>query len=217
MGVSAIIPAYNEEKTVAAVVQTVQSHPQVAEAIVVNDGSEDGTARAARRAGARVVELPQNLGKGAAIMAGARAAAGEILLLLDADLVGLEPAHIDALLAPVLRGAAEMAVGIFAGGRWLTDLAHRLTPFLSGQRAIRRELLLSLGSLEASRFGLEIALSRLMDERGCRVVAVPLPNLSHLMKEEKMGFWRGSRARARMYWEITRCLARSRGYGAGPR
>lgn len=175
---------------------------------MVNDGSEDGTSGAARRAGAYVVDLPRNLGKGAAIMAGAHAAAGEILLLLDADLVGLAPAHIDALLGPVLAGTAEMAVGVFAGGRWLTDLAHRLTPFLSGQRAIRRELLLSLDSLEGSRFGLEVALSRLLEERGCRGVAVSLPNLSHRMKEEKMGFWRGSRARARMYWEITRSLTR---------
>ncbi|TDA67201.1 MAG: glycosyltransferase family 2 protein [Clostridia bacterium] len=216
MGISAVIPAYNEEKTVAAVVRTLQPHPQVTEVIVVNDGSEDGTSGAARRAGAHVVDLPQNLGKGAAIMAGARVAGGEILLLLDADLVGLEPAHIDALLAPVLHGTAEMTVGIFAGGRWLTDVAHRLTPFLSGQRAVRKEMLLAAESLKDSRFGLEVSLSRLLGERGCRPVAVPLYNLSHVMKEEKMGFWRGSRARVRMYWEITRCLARSRGQGAGP-
>jgi glycosyltransferase involved in cell wall biosynthesis len=211
--VTAVIPAYNEERTVAQVARTAIASPLVADVVVVNDGSGDGTSLAASRAGARVIDLPQNRGKGAAIQAAVAASTGEVLLLLDADLVGLEADHVQRLLSPVLKGEADMTIGVFERGRTFTDLAQVITPGLSGQRAVLRSLLQGVAGLDMARFGSEVTLNRAAERSGARVVIVPLPRLTHVMKEEKMGFARGFLARLRMYGDIFVASWRQRGRG----
>jgi glycosyltransferase involved in cell wall biosynthesis len=84
--ISAIIPAYNEATTIGDIVSRIRAlYPEI-EIIVVNDGSEDETAAVAKRAGAKVYSHPYNIGNGAAIKSGIRAASGEILVFMDADL-----------------------------------------------------------------------------------------------------------------------------------
>src|SRR3989339_75303 len=101
MKVTAIIPALNEQKTIANVVYTVRRAGVADEVIVVSDGSTDRTALAARPARAHVIELPHNIGKGGAMAIGARATNADVLLFFDADLRGLQAEHVRALLAPV--------------------------------------------------------------------------------------------------------------------
>ncbi len=127
-----------------------------------------------------------------------------LVLLLDADLLGLKPEHLHALLAPVARGEAEMTVGVFRGGRLSTDLAMRLTPFLSGQRALATEALKGVPGLAGARYDLELLLTRHARARGWRVRYLPLPGVSQVMKEEKRGLLKGFLHRLRMYWEILR-------------
>lgn len=203
-GFSVIIPAFNEERLVRRVIEAAGRTPGTAEVIVVDDGSVDRTAAAAEAAGAKVVRLPENRGKGAALLAGAREARSEVLVFLDADLLGLTCQHVAALVEPVASGAAEMSMGVFDAGRRTTDLAQKLTPFLSGQRAVRRELFLRVPGLEEARFGVEVVLSAFAKEAGWRVTKVSLPGVSQVMKEEKRGLWRGLRARIGMYWDIAR-------------
>ncbi|MGQ9753220.1 MAG: glycosyltransferase family 2 protein [Thermaceae bacterium] len=195
-----LIPAFNEEATIAQVVQTAQEAGL--DVLVVDDASQDATAQKAEEAGARVVRLPQNRGKGGAVAEGARRVETPYLLLLDADLLGLRPHHLHALLAPVVEGRAEMSVGVFRKGRASTDWAMRLAPFLSGQRALRTEDLLGVEGLERARYGLEILLTRHAKKKGWRVVYLPLEGVSQVMKEEKRGFLPGLSHRMRMYWEI---------------
>lgn|GEM_PF-78736 len=200
-GASAVIPAYNEAATVGKVIETLKQVASITEIIVVSDGSEDATASVARRHGARVIELATNGGKGAAMTVGARAAREDILLFLDADLEGLTAAHVEALVAPLLEGSADMTVGIFSRGRSLTDLAQVVAPHLSGQRAIRKELFLAVGA-EKSRFEVEVLLTSEARARGWRVKKIPLINMTHIMKEEKRGLYRGVIARMGMYKDI---------------
>ncbi len=202
--VAAVIPAYNEEKTVAQVVDAAKRCHLISEVIVVDDGSADGTAQAARRAGARVVCLAANVGKGGAMKAGAEATDAEIVVFLDADLVGLTPDHVRQLVEPVLQGEADITLGIFDEGRFATDMAQKITPFLTGQRALWRSILLTIPHLERTRYGVEVAISRYAEEKMLRVTRVHLKHVAHLTKEEKVGLWRGFRARLRMYWEIIR-------------
>jgi len=211
--VTAVIPAYNEERTVGQVVRAIVASPLVAEVLVVNDGSGDGTSLVASGAGARVIDLPQNRGKGAAIQAAIAASDGEVVLLLDADLVGLEADHVRRLLSPVLAGEADMTIGVFERGRTFTDLAQVITPGLSGQRAVLRSLLQGIGGLDLARFGTEVTLNRAAERARARVVTVSLPRMTHVMKEEKMGFTRGFGARLRMYGDILRAMWRQRGRG----
>ncbi|BCV24966.1 glycosyltransferase family 2 protein [Gelria sp. Kuro-4] len=208
MKIAAIVPAYNEAGRIGHVVATVERVQEIAEIIVVDDGSTDGTAREAAQAGSRVtvVKLPANQGKGAALLAGVQATDADILLFLDADLLGLTPAHIRELVLPVLRGESEMAMAVFAGGRLATDLAQKIAPFLSGQRALRRSLLARVPSLALSRFGVEMALTQFVRDEGIPVRRIPWRDVTHVMKEEKLGLAKGFGARLKMYWEILHSL-----------
>ncbi len=202
MEATVLIPAYNEEATIGQVVAVARALGLPV--IVADDGSQDGTAQRAERAGAQVVRLAQNQGKGGAVASGLRAVETPWVLLLDADLVGLRPEHLLGLLEPVVRKEAEMTVGVFRGGRPSTDLAMRLTPFLSGQRALATEALREVPGLAQARYDLELLLTRHARARGWRVRYLPLEGVSQVMKEEKRGLWKGLAHRMRMYGEILR-------------
>jgi len=156
--------------------------------------------------GARVISLYPNRGKGGAMKAGAKATTADILLFVDADLVGLSETHCHDLLEPVISGRTDMTVGVFAGGRATTTIAQKITPFLSGQRAIRRKILEEIPQLEDSRYGVEVAISKYVAANGIRVEKVLLKDVSHVMKEEKQGLLPGARNRLKMYWEILKVL-----------
>lgn len=204
--VAVVIPAYNEALTIAGVLRAVLGHPLVDEVIVVSDGSTDATAEIAEAFGARVVQLRENVGKGAAMLAGVAVCTADVVLFLDADLLGLRPEHVEAMLIPVLRGAYDMAVGVFDGGRAATDFAQAIMPFLSGQRAVRRSVLMALGEMDDLGYGAEIALTRFMKRHRSHVIDVVLRDLTHVMKEEKLGLIKGFAARMKMYWDIVKVL-----------
>lgn len=204
MKVAAIVPAYNEEKTIAAVIETLLDAPCVHEIAVVSDGSTDRTAEIAQGYPVKVVQLTENVGKGGAMKVGAQETESDILLFIDADLIGLRVHHIEALVRPVINEEADMSVGIFEDGRLATDLAQKIAPFLSGQRAIKRELFENIPELEHTRYGIEVALSRHAEEHNTRVSMVELYDVSQVMKEEKRGFVKGFCARMKMYWEIVK-------------
>jgi hypothetical protein len=197
--VAAIIPAFNEAKTIGDVVAVVRRSPLVDEIIVVSDGSTDETATVARRAGARVVVLEENVGKGGAIAAGLRETGAEVILLLDADLVGLTTQHIASLLLPVLTGEVGMTIG-----QHEQDLIQEIFPQFSGQRALRRELLEAIPDLGETGFGVEAVLTRYAKVQGVRFRTVPLQDLTHVPKQEKHGFVRGVAAKLKATWEIAK-------------
>jgi len=203
MRVAAIIPAYNEEARITAVLNALTCVAAVDEVIVVNDGSTDGTAHAASAvAGVRVVTLPHNKGKGGAMREGATRTEADVLLFFDADLVGLTPRHVQDLLAPVCSGEATMAMGIFKGGRLWTDMAQFFAPAITGQRAIRREVFLHIPDLESVGYGIELAINDYVHSQGMIRKDVTLRGVTHPMKEEKLGWTRGVASRARMYWQM---------------
>ncbi|WP_461368462.1 glycosyltransferase family 2 protein [Candidatus Darwinibacter acetoxidans] len=206
MRVAAIVPAYNEEQTIGPVIEALLECRRLEEIIVVSDGSDDRTAEVARRYPVKVLELEQNVGKGGAMKAGANETNCEVLLFVDADLVGLHTEHIEALLEPVLSGRTAMSIGVFSEGRRSTDLAQKLAPALSGQRAVRKDLFDQVPNLERSGYGVEIALTQYAERHNVEIVRVPLPTVSQVMKEEKRGLVEGMRARLKMYWEIVRSL-----------
>lgn len=210
MNVTAIIPAYNEERTIAGVVRCVKRVEQIQKVIVVSDGSTDRTAEIARECGADVIELVENVGKGGAIKAGVSECGTEIILFLDADLIGLTEQHVFDLIQPVLENQAEMTVGIFRNGRVVTDLAQKVTPYLSGQRAILKSIIEKLPNMDIARYGVEVALTRYLKKHSARVIEVDLPDMTHVTKEEKLGLVKGVQARLKMYWDIVKILGNNR-------
>jgi glycosyltransferase involved in cell wall biosynthesis len=202
-----IIPAYNEEKNISNVLSVVCKVKELSEIIVVNDGSDDKTSEVARSFGIKVVDLPRNKGKGIAMRTGVQNTSASVILFLDADLVGLRPEQIISLISPIHGNIADMTLGIFSSGRRVTDLAQKMAPFLTGQRAVKRWILEELSENDwSSGFGIEIALTRYAKDKMVRISNVLLENVTHTMKEEKMGFAKGVAARVRMYWEIAKEL-----------
>lgn len=111
MRVVAVIPAYNEEASIARVVSATL--PYVEQVVVVDDGSRDRTAAQAEEAGAHVIRQPRNGGKGAALEAGADYAIAtgfDAVVALDAD-GQHDPKSIPALVTPLADGTADMSVG----------------------------------------------------------------------------------------------------------
>jgi glycosyltransferase involved in cell wall biosynthesis len=228
---AAIIPAYNEAGRITNVLKMVAAARLVDEIIVVTDGCHDSTADEARGFSARlergevrdekgrrcevplrVLELEHNIGKGGAMTYGAHRTEAEVLLFLDADLIGLETEHVDALLEPVLRrnpeDRADMTLGLFGGARggifgWWMAVCHRKFPAITGQRAIRRDVYLAVPGLTRSRFGVETAITRyVLNVWKLRVENVAMYGVTHPLKEEKIGVLRGFRHRAAMYSEM---------------
>lgn len=204
-----LIPAYNEEATVRSVIEVAKA-ARLGPVLVVDDGSSDGTGGIAERANVNVLRLRENQGKGGAVYAGATALETPIVILVDADLTGLTPEHLRKLAEPVLEGHADMTRGNFAGGRWRTTAAQRITPQLNGQRAILREKLLSVPGLQGSRYGIEIAITETAKKDGWRTQNVPLENVSQIMKEEKRGFLKGLQIRLGMYRDILQTWLKNR-------
>ncbi|SHE33154.1 glycosyltransferase family 2 protein [Caloramator proteoclasticus] len=206
MFIDCIIPAYNEEKTVGDVIDVVKKVDCIRDIIVVNDGSNDNTSLIAKSKGVKVVDNKKNMGKGAAIKIGLENSDADVILLLDADLIGLTPNHILDLLNPVLSNEADMSVGIFSSGRLATDLAQFVAPNLSGQRALKRFVLDTMDNMDITKYGVEVALTKHVQRMQFKVKNVEMKDMTHIMKEEKLGFVRGFKARLKMYYDILKCL-----------
>jgi len=200
--VSVIIPAYNEGARIKRVISAVKNASLPSEIIVVSDGSTDNTVEMAHSEGVNVVVLPENQGKGAAMKAGVCSTDAEVYVFIDADLVGLTPDHVDSLIRPVTEGESDATLGVFGGGRPTTDLAHKMTPGLSGQRAVKASLLKTLPSIEESGYGVEVMLNKHLEKHHAKVKRVELHGVSQILKEEKMGGLEGLAARIKMYRDI---------------
>lgn len=207
MKVACIIPALNEAERITPVLEAVAAASLIDEVLAVSDGSTDDTyERALQVPGVKALRLDQNIGKAGAMRHGAEHTDADVLLFVDADLGGLTPAHVDAMVSPLIADTSDMCVGIFRGGRALTDLAQKIAPVISGQRALRREMFLSVLEISRVRMGVEIALTRWARANGVRVSTVVLDGVTHTMKEEKLGPVRGFASRLVMYADIGRVL-----------
>ncbi len=206
MSVVAIIPALNEGQTIKNVIEVAKSSDLVDRVVVVSDGSTDDTANIARQCDVEVIELKKNIGKGGAMSRGVNSCMEDIIIFLDADLIGLNKNHVNDLIKPVLDGSADMSLGVFVSGRVRTDLAQIVTPFLSGQRAIRRDLFNNITDVDVSRYGVEMALTKYVKKNNIPYVKVKLRNLTHITKEEKLGLGKGLSSRFKMYWDIIKSL-----------
>jgi glycosyltransferase involved in cell wall biosynthesis len=221
-----VIPARNEADRIGATVTAALGLPAAAVVIVVDDGSKDGTAAAARSAGAVVTRHARNRGKGAAMETGAEAVAlldqreqrvrPRHLLFLDADLGGTA-ALAGPLAEPVLAGTADMTIAVFAttvklGGHGLVvglsgagirrATGWRPAQPLNGQRCLTR------AAFEAARplargWGVETALSIDLLRKGLRVTQVEV-ELAHRATGTGM---HAQLHRARQLTDVARALA----------
>ncbi|HEU4517558.1 MAG TPA: glycosyltransferase [Steroidobacteraceae bacterium] len=200
--ISAVVPAKDERSTIAGVIEALRSHPRIAEVIVVDDGSTDGTADCARAAGARVVSLPSNGGKAAAMERGVAVARHDVIFFSDADLTGLTPEKIDLIVAPVLTGEYDMFVGIRGRKTYWTNRLLHFTPILGGERALKREIWEQVPAAHKKNFQIEIALNYFAKLNGHRMGFMVVHGIGQVIKERKRGMLPGLWARLLMIRDI---------------
>lgn len=231
--ISILIPAYREAEriggTLVAVCRAAAEMDEPVEILVIDDGSDDGTAEAAqafRCSGVQVIRLERNQGKGAALTRGLAEVRGEWIVMLDADL-GATAGEFPCLLAPVRDGAADMTIALFPSplppdpgsphaGRGGLGVALRVARWgvarltggvlaapLSGQRAFAAAHRGLLTPLEPG-FGLEVGLDVNALRAGLRVLEVPTTMAHRLTGRNWAGFWH----RGRQLLHIARALAR---------
>jgi glycosyltransferase involved in cell wall biosynthesis len=206
-----IIPAYNESSRIVGVLRAIKGASIPSEIIVVDDGSADNTSEAASTvSGVKVITLTKNVGKGGAMAAGVASTDADIVMFVDADLQGLTAEHVDQIAAPMIRNECDMCVGVFRGGKIGSNAAMAVTPFLSGQRAMKRELFEGIPHIGEVRFGVEVEITEAVRKKRARVKRVSLKGVSNCFKEEKLGVIKGIQARTKMYREIREAMVRSR-------
>ncbi len=204
--IDVVIPARNEAVTVAAVVRAALACSYAGEVLVVDDGSTDGTADVAAAAGARVVrrrdggDVDGGGSKAQAMEAGVMASGADAFLFCDADCVGLESSHLDAVCRPFVEGRAAMSVGWFDYGLW-NPLVVRLAP-TTGERVVPRWVWDAIPPAKRRGYSIEIMVNEVIAEGRLPTTARTLPGVTHRTKREKLGRRRGVRETWRMLWHL---------------
>ena len=208
---SVVVPCYDEETTIATLLERVLASPWVAEVIVVDDGSTDDTLPTARRVvddRVRIVEHGVNRGKGAALRTGFALATAEYVIVQDADLE-YDPAEYPLLLDALERGVADVVYGSrfvsgrphrvlyfwhAVGNRLLTLLSNaftdlNLTDMETCFKMFRREIIQSI-EIEEDRFGFEPEVTAKIAAMRCRVYEVGISYTGRTYDDGKKIGWR---------------------------
>jgi len=218
----AIVPAFNEEASLPAVLRSLRVDAADFDIVVVNDGSTDGTSAAARSfAGVKVVDLPANIGIGGAVQTGflfARAGGYDLAVQVDGD-GQHRPSEIAKIAAPVLSGAADAAIGsrfvqkaTFRGSPFRRAgirifqalnallLGERITDSTSGFRAFNRRAIEVLSVTYPDDYPEPEAIY-ILKRKGLRIVEVPVEMAGRAAGRSSIGFWHS------LYYMIKVCLA----------
>jgi glycosyltransferase involved in cell wall biosynthesis len=205
--VSFLIPAYNEARTIAELLDRVHALDLDKQVIVIDDGSVDGTAELAEPRADLVLRQP-NRGKGAAVRAAIPHVDGDIAVIQDADLE-YDPADVPALIEPIERGVADVVYGSrlsggkpqraylfwhLVGNRFLSLLTGALfnttlTDMETGYKAFRADVLRSL-DLTEDGFTIEPEITGKICKRKLRVYELPIAYYGRTYAEGKKITWR---------------------------
>ncbi len=187
--ITALVPAHDEADLIGSTVDALRTIKGIDRIVVVDDHSSDDTVGQARLAGAEVLSLTSNLGKGGALQTGIDHLCGsaDIVMFIDADLGG-SAQEAALLLEPIVRGEADMSIAAFpkpqkkAGFGLVMGLARfgiralggpfDATAPLSGQRALNASALHAVQPL-ASGYGVEVAMTIWALRAGLRLIEIP--------------------------------------------
>lgn len=203
--VAAIIPAFNEEETIVDVVRVVRESSFITEVIVVSDGSTDRTAELAEGAGAHVLNLPIQNGKGPAMQHGVTFTDAPIIIFLDADLRGLTPMHIEQLVVPVLNGSCMMNVGIRDRGKVSRMIGPHL-PLVSGERALHRTIFERVPDEHIRGYMVEVSLNFACRSQKLKYGTVFMKGVTIRTKVDKVGAVKAFFQYIKMWFQVAKAV-----------
>ncbi len=202
--VTAIIPAYNEEKNIEKVLIAV-SKSNINEIIVVDDYSTDKTSDIVKKfKKIRYLRNKENKGKGYSMDRGVRAAKNEIIFFSDADLNGLTPKIVDSIISPVRSGKYEMFIGLRKKPYllFLIKLGFKFNSiFLSGERCLTKKLWNKVPRYYKNNFKIETGLNYYAEKNG-RMFGYEMFNYRQIIKEKKYPFLKATSMRWKMNFDI---------------
>lgn len=205
-----IIPAFNEEKQIANVLDAVLDLKQTLplEIIVVDDGSTDQTATLLKNyKNIHVITNRPNLGKSYSIAKALEVSKGDYILLLDADLIGLTANDIRNLLLPIQNNTAEVTMSVRRNSFMHMRIMN--LDFVTGERVFPRKLVADkIDEIKKlPRFGLEVFLNNLIIEHRCVVKTVYWKTVAHTKKNIKRGFFSSIVADIKMARDILQTVS----------
>jgi glycosyltransferase involved in cell wall biosynthesis len=204
--VSVILAAYNEEPRIGVVLSVVSNHPLIDEVIVVNDGSFDKTSEVVKKFNVMLLENEINIGKTASCKRGLAKAKNEVILFLDADLIGLTDQNIYDLVNPVLDGYADWTLSLRSNSAIHMKLLK--IDCLSGERAVRKDLLEDplIWSKPHIGYSMEVLMNKSLLNNGSVCFSVKMPNIKLVTKTGKAGFFEGWYNELKMINQIFRAM-----------
>ncbi len=143
MRTAAILPIFNEEKTVANVLAVLLKAEQLDEVIVVDDASTDNSLNIVKSFQSdklKIIHLKKNLGKSGAVKIAVKKTTADILFFCDGDLHNFTIQHLNQLLEPLKEGGYLMTVGIRDRGAIHNAFVKKFGPLISGERALPRKI-----------------------------------------------------------------------------
>lgn len=218
--VTVVVPAFNEEKTIADTIKALKKLPEINNIIVVNDGSGDDTSALARKEEVQVLDLPSNLGKGGAMNSSVKYINTDVVAFVDGDL-GAAADEVSKILAPVLAGETDLCIASFPpptkkGGFGLVKgTAARAirkagnfesTAPLSGQRAMTREVLKEVIPFREG-YGVELGMTLRALNKGFRLMEVPTTMSHNETGRDLKGFIH----RGKQFWDVIRVVMQEGG------
>lgn len=191
--VSAIVSVYNEEKTVENVITSLLNCYLVDELIVVNDGSTDKSGQIISKLqeshSFKHIDFPQNRGKSYAMATGVETAQGEVIVFVDADIIGLKCSHIQKMLYPLLNREADMVIGQPYADSKKKDDPLKSLEMLAGERAVyKQDVLPIIDKMKHTRYGAETLMNLYYKSQKKRIKIEYLWGLIHLKKFQKKPF-----------------------------
>ncbi len=201
----AIIPAHNEEQTVANVIRVLKQSKEINEIIVVSDGSTDKTTEVSVQAGATVYSLKHQGGKGEALMYALKKTDADIIVFFDADLIGLNEESVSKLIKPVVSGEKVMNVGLRDRGRIGIAIARHM-PLISGERALKREILEAIPDKYMNGFMIETALNYYCRSHGFSYGTIVLKGVTIRRKYQKVNLLTAMIQYVKMFIDVAKAM-----------
>jgi len=193
--IACVIPAFNEEKNIRAVLEVVSGYDRFDEIIIVDDGSVDGTCdivlEYSGRFRIKLLKHEVNKGKTAAVLTGIDASSSDVIVMLDADLINLTHENLDKLIDPIVNRELDLAILDREGDRRTIFGFSNCARFFGGERAFWKKDFVQIDIPEDGGFLLEIIMNLHYIENGFRIKSIHCPNLYTVHQFKKFGKVKG--------------------------